>query len=283
MKIAFIGTGVMGAPMASHLAKSGHEVHVYNRTASKARALEPQCVFAETIAECVKDVDVVFSIVGFVKDVEEVYLSEGGIIANAKPGTIICDMTTSSPSLAKKIYKHASERGLFALDAPVTGGDKGAREAALSIMVGGDKEVFDKVLPLFKVMGKAVNYMGAAGSGQNMKLANQVAIAGAIAGIAEAISFAKMKNLDLETMLDVIVNGSASSWQAANNGAKMLVHDFAPGFFIKHFIKDLKLAQDEKEDLSIPLAKSVLDIYQDLADKGLGDLGTQAIIEYYKK
>lgn len=283
MKIAFIGTGVMGAPMASHLAEAGHEVYVYNRTASKARALEPLCTFARSIADCVKDVDIVFSIVGFVKDVEEIYLADNGIIANVKPGTVVCDMTTSSPSLAEKIYLFAREYGVFALDAPVTGGDKGAKEATLSIMVGGDKEIFDKVLPLFQLMGKTVNYMGSSGAGQNMKLANQIAIAATISGIAEAISFAKIKNLNLETMLDVIVNGSAASWQAANNGKKMISSDFNPGFFIKHFIKDLNLAQEACEDLSIPLAKKVLDIYQELAERGLGDLGTQAIIEYYKK
>ncbi len=282
MKLAFIGTGVMGSAMALNLAKAGHDVHVYNRTRSKALALEPNCKCEDSIALCVKGADVIFSIVGFVKDVEEIYFADYGILANAEKGAILCDMTTSSPDLAIHIYEQAKSRGLFSLDAPVTGGDKGAKEATLSIMVGGDKDIFDKVLPLFKHMGQAVNYLGEAGSGQYMKLSNQLAIAGALSGIAEALSFAESKGLDTETVLDVIVNGSAESWQARNNGPKMLNKDYAPGFFIKHFIKDLSLAQEAASGLNLKIASETLKSLRELADKGHEDLGTQALIEYYR-
>ena len=247
MKIAWIGTGVMGAPMASHLANAGHEGTVYNRTFEKAKKLEPLCTAVRTIKEAVREADVVFTIVGYPKDVENVYFGEEGIIKNVQPKTIIVDMTTSSPELAVKIYDEAKKYDVFALDAPVTGGDLGAINATLSIMVGGDPAPYEKVFPLLEKMGKAITYMGAPGNGQNMKLANQVCIAGAIASTAEALTFAKSKNIQPEEFFSVINNGSAASWQAANNGPKMVSQDFDPGFFIKHFVKDLQLAVDNAE------------------------------------
>lgn len=283
MKIAWIGTGVMGAPMASHLANAGHEVTVYNRTFEKAKKLEPLCTAVRTIKEAVREADVVFTIVGYPKDVENVYFGEEGIIKNVQPKTIIVDMTTSSPELAVKIYDEAKKYDVDALDAPVTGGDLGAINATLSIMVGGDLAPYEKVFPLLEKMGKAITYMGAPGNGQNMKLANQVCIAGAIASTAEALTFAKSKNIQPEEFFSVINNGSAASWQAANNGPKMVSQDFDPGFFIKHFVKDLQLAVDNAEGHHYGLTEMILSQYRHLIDQGDGDLGTQAIIKFYEK
>lgn len=283
MKIAWIGTGVMGKPMALHLAKKGHEVTVFNRTLSKIEDMKNDCNLSNSVAQCVENADVVFTIVGFPTDVREVYLGDEGILKNVKEHTIVVDMTTSSPTLAKEIYREAKKLNVYSLDAPVTGGDKGAREATLSIMVGGDKDKFEKILNLLEVLGKTVTYMGEAGNGQNTKLANQMAIAGSIAGVAEALAFAHSKNIALDDVLNVINNGSASSWQGINNGPKMVANDRSAGFFIKHFIKDLRLGQDEKQDLTLNISKAVLEEYEQLLEKGYGDFGTQAIIDYYKK
>lgn len=283
MKIAWIGTGVMGKPMALHLAKKGHEVTVFNRTLSKIEDMKNDCNLSNSVAQCVENADVVFTIVGFPTDVREVYLGDEGILKNVKEHTIVVDMTTSSPTLAKEIYREAKKLNVYSLDAPVTGGDKGAREATLSIMVGGDKDKFEKILNLLEVLGRTVTYMGEAGNGQNTKLANQMAIAGSIAGVAEALAFAHSKNIALDDVLNVINNGSASSWQGINNGPKMVANDRSAGFFIKHFIKDLRLGQDEKQDLTLNISKAVLEEYEQLLEKGYGDFGTQAIIDYYKK
>ena len=280
MKIAWIGTGVMGAPMALHLAKAGHDVSVFNRTYARAAVLEPKVKAFEHIENCVQSADIIFTIVGYPKDVEEVFAK---IFANAKEGALIVDMTTSSPTLAKKLYQDGLDKGFTVLDAPVTGGDLGAINATLSIMVGGDENAYNLCLPYLELMGKTINYMGPAGSGQNAKLANQIAIAGAIAGTAEALSYASAKGLNLESMLNVIVGGSASSWQAANNGPKMISKDFKPGFYLKHFLKDLSLVLDEKGDLFLPTLEAVHKIYDSLEKEGLGYLGTQAIINYYIK
>lgn len=278
MKIAWIGTGVMGAPMASHLAKGGHTIKAYNRTFEKAQKLEPLVSAQTSIKDTVEDADIVFTIVGYPKDVEETF---NDIFKHAPKGSILVDMTTSSPSLAAKLHTEGQSLGYHVLDAPVTGGDLGAINATLSIMVGGDKDIYNKVYPLFELMGKTINYMGEAGNGQNAKLANQAAIAGSIAGAAEALAYAKLKNIDLTTMLDVIVGGSASSWQAANNGPKMIEDDKSPGFFIKHFFKDLNLILDEKEDLKLDVVENVVKIYDTLIEAGYNDFGTQAIFDYY--
>lgn len=279
MKIAWIGTGVMGRPMALNLAKAGHEVHVYNRTSSKAFAMEKEGVKAqETIKDVVKNADVIITIVGYPKDVFNVFEE---IFLHAKQDAIIIDMTTSSPTLAKQLFKKGKDLGFNVLDAPVTGGDLGAINATLSIMVGGDEEAFNKAFPLFEKLGKTVNYMGEAGSGQYAKLANQASIAGAIAGAAEALRFAKEKNLDLTKMLNVITGGSATSWQAANNGPKMISGDDSPGFYIKHFLKDLNLILEEVDSFTPEVVKVVQGIYDKLVTLGHEDSGTQAIIKYY--
>lgn len=283
MKIAWIGVGVMGRSMALNLKKAGHSVSVYNRTLSKCEGLESDGIeVCSTIKQCINDADAIFTIVGYPKDVEEVYLSEGGIFENAKEGAYIVDMTTSSPALAKKL----SERGtkFHVLDAPVSGGDIGAKNGTLSIMVGGEKEDFDVLLPVFEAMGKNIIYLGKAGSGQNCKACNQIAIAGTIAAAAEAMHYAESVGLDGNTVLNAISKGAAGSWQMDNNAPKMLNSDYEPGFFIKHFIKDLKIAKDmiESNNGELPVLNKVLELYENIANDGLEDEGTQAIIEYYK-
>lgn len=280
MKIGWIGTGVMGKPMALHLAKAGYQVNVFNRTYEKAKSLEPSVVACLDIESCVKDVDIVFSIVGYPEDVKNTYTE---VMKYVKENTILVDMTTSSPTLAKALTKEAASKGLFMLDAPVTGGDIGAINGTLSIMVGGDESIFNHVLPLLKHLGKTITYMGEPGNGQHAKLANQTAIAGAISGVAEALTYAKAKDLDQEKMLQVITGGSANSWQASNNGPKMIHKDYAPGFYIKHFLKDLKLVLEEKQDLALDVLEKVTHVYQVLSDSDMQDHGTQAIIEYYLK
>ncbi|CCV64932.1 3-hydroxyisobutyrate dehydrogenase [Alteracholeplasma palmae J233] len=277
MKIAWIGTGVMGKPMALNLKKAGYDVSVYNRTYERALELKNDVTVCKSINECVKDADIVFTIVGYPKDVKEVTTE---VFKHAKKGTIIVDMTTSSPTLAKELYLEGKEKGFDLLDAPVTGGDLGAINATLSIMVGGDEKVFSKVLTIFEKLGKTINFMGHAGNGQHAKLANQAAIAGTIGALAESLVYAKEKSLDVDKMLSVISGGSATSWQAINNGPKMISGNTDPGFYIKHFLKDLNLIIEEA-DFSPLVVKQVRDIYHILNEKNLGDLGTQAIIKYY--
>ena len=283
MKIGFIGTGVMGAPMVLNLLKSGHEVKVYNRTEAKAAALcEYGAILTHSIAECVDDVDVVITIVGYPKDVKEVY---DVIIDNANAGVITIDMTTSSPELATEIYQKAKAKGIYALDAPVSGGDTGAKNATLTIMVGGDREAYDKVYNVFEAMGTTINYLGNAGSGQHCKMANQTAIAGAIAGAMEAMTYAIRVGLDLNTVLKAISKGSAGSFQLDMASSRVVKGDYAPGFYIKHFIKDMRIAQSEAErrHLVLPVLAQVLKEYEELQDEGYGDLGTQALYKYYSE
>ncbi|EKY25779.1 NAD(P)-dependent oxidoreductase [Clostridium celatum] len=282
MNIAWIGTGVMGSSMAINLKKSGHNVSVYSRTLSKCEPLREYGIeVKDSIKECVKDADAVFTIVGYPKDVEEVYLGKEGIFEYAREGAYLVDMTTSSPLLAKKLYEKGNK--FHILDAPVSGGDIGAKNATLSIMVGGNKEDFEYMYNVFECMGKNIIYLGEAGSGQNCKASNQVAIAGTIAAVAESIIYAKKSGLDPKTVLDAISKGAAGSWQLQNNGYKMIEKDYEPGFFNKHFIKDMKIAKevmDEKGE-SLPVLNKVLEMYEELAKKNFEDKGTQSIIEEY--
>ena len=213
------------------------------------------------------------------------YFGSNGIIENAKKGALIIDMTTTSPVLSEKIYSLATEKGLYAVDAPVSGGDKGAENATLSIMAGGDKESFEMALPLFKALGTTIIYEGKAGSGQHTKMSNQIAIAGAIAGVCEAIRYGDLAGLDRRLMLNSIKNGAAGSWQMSNNGENILSNNFDPGFFIKHFIKDMKIASSEAEvrGEKLEALETVLKMYEALENDGLGDMGTQALIKYYEK
>lgn len=285
-KIGFIGIGVMGAPMAGHLLKAGYSVAVYARRKEAADALVSQgAEFCSSIAQCARGRDSVITMVGFPKDVEEVYFGEQGILQNASTGTILIDMTTTSPRLSLRIAQAAAKKGLCALDAPVSGGDVGARQATLSIMVGGDPAVCQACLPLFQAMGKQVVYEGPAGSGQHTKMANQIALGGAIAGVCEALAYGKRAGLDLPTMLQSISAGAAGSWQMSNMAPRMLASDFAPGFFIKHYIKDMDIALQEAEGfgLHMQVLEEVRKMYAALAQEGKENLGTQALYQYYEQ
>lgn len=285
-KIGFVGTGVMGSSMVLNLIKHGYELSVYNRTKSKADAcIAAGAKWCDTVAECAKDKDVVITIVGFPKDVEEVYFGENGILNAAKKGAYVIDMTTTSPMLSEKIYNAAAKKSIYALDAPVSGGDTGAKNGTLAIMVGGDKAAFDECMQVFEAMGTNIRYEGKAGNGQHVKMANQIAIAGAVSGVAEAVRYAMAMGVDVDTMLDTISNGAAGSWQMSNNGPKMAKEDYAPGFYIKHFIKDMKIAIEcaETKGVTLDVLKKVCDEYVQLENDGKGELGTQAIIEYYKR
>jgi 3-hydroxyisobutyrate dehydrogenase-like beta-hydroxyacid dehydrogenase len=285
MKIAFIGTGVMGLPMAGHLMDAGHDVTIYTRTKSKADPLVAKGAKCfDAIGPCVCDREAVITMVGFPKDVEEVYLGEGGILKNAPEGALVIDMTTTSPALWQRIAAEARQRGLRPLDAPVSGGDSGARAGTLAIMVGGETADFEAALPLFEKMGKNIIHEGGDGAGQHTKMANQIAIAGAVTAVAEAVRYGEAAGLDLTKMLGTISTGAAGSWQMSNNGPKMVIGDYAPGFFIKHFVKDLRIALEESQErgLKLPILKKTLKMYAEMEEKGQGDLGTQAIIEQYR-
>ena len=282
--VGFIGAGVMGKSMIRNLMKAGFSVSVYTRTKNKADDIISEgAVWCGSVASCCADKDAVITIVGFPKDVEEVYFGNGGIIGNVKTGTYIIDMTTSDPGLAKCIYDAAKNRGVFALDAPVSGGDAGAKNGTLAIMAGGDKADFDTCLPLFNAMGKTIVYEGPAGSGQHTKMANQIAICGAVSGVCEALSYAKNAGLDVKTVWETISQGAAGSWQMSNMAPRMLGGDYSPGFYIKHFIKDIRIALNgaDENGLDLGITKKVLSMYEVLEKDGAGDLGTQALIKYY--
>lgn len=286
MKIGFIGVGVMGRSMVLNLIKNGFSVEIYARHQEKVQDLIDNGIkYHDNIASLAKVTDIIITIVGFPQDVREVYFDEDKVINNARKGTILIDMTTSSPTLAEEIYKAASLKGLHALDCPVTGGDLGAKNGTLTIFAGGDEDIFTKVKPVLQAMGTTIYYVGQAGLGQHAKLANQIAIAGTISGVSEIIAYAKANALEPKALIDVWASGSAGSWQLKNNGARALNGDLRPGFYIKHFIKDMNLALDEAKSkgLDLKMLTTVRDMFQELADKGYGDLGTQAIVEYYKK
>ena len=257
----------------------------YNRSQDKLAALKEEfgLIPCETIAQAVEGADVVFVMVGYPKDVEEVFLGKGGIFENAKEGALLIDMTTSSPSLAQRLYEEGKKKGLRVMDAPVSGGDSGAKAGTLSIMVGGDREAFDACQDVFAAMGTNIIYEGGAGKGQHTKMANQIALAGAVASVSEAIAYARRTGLDVETMLASISKGAAGSWQMTNNAPKMVAGDMAPGFFIKHFIKDMAIADEEAKaaGLTMPVLEEVLEMYRELDRRGEGDLGTQAVIHYF--
>ncbi|MEK3721565.1 NAD(P)-dependent oxidoreductase [Paenibacillus sp. FSL H8-0034] len=283
--IGFIGTGVMGQSMVKNLMNAGYKLHVYSRTKSKTDELvEAGAVWQESPGALAREVDVVITMVGFPSDVEEVYLGEQGILRHAQSGTYLIDMTTSSPSLAKKIEQEAKKVQCFSLDAPVSGGDVGAREARLSIMVGGEQDVFDAVLPVFEVMGKNIVYQGQAGAGQHTKMSNQIAIASNMMGVCEALIYSKKAGLDPSTVLKSIESGAAGSWSLSNLGPRIIKGDFEPGFFVKHFIKDMGIAIDSAEEMGLQthglkLAKS---LYEQLQELGEENSGTQALYKIYE-
>ncbi len=286
MNIAFIGIGVMGEAMARNLMKNGHSLTLYTRTPKKAQALVLEgATLYDNVKGCAQSADAVITMVGFPQDVEEVYLGQNGILKSAREGALVIDMTTTSPSLWQEIARKARRKGLRPLDAPVSGGDKGAREGTLAIMAGGEQADFEAALPLFECMGKRIVYTGPDGTGQHTKMANQIAIAGAVSGVAEAIRYAEKTGLDTNKLMEAISQGAAGSWQLSNNGTKMLHNDMAPGFYTKHFVKDLAIALDESRNrnIKLPVLKRVLKLYQSLVKKGKGDLGTQALIELYRE
>ena len=284
--IGFIGTGVMGASMVRNLLKKGFNVSVYNRSKEKALALVADgAIVCDSIKDCVQNQDIIITIIGFPKDVEDVYFSANGVLAHGKNGAYVVDMTTTSPQLAKKIYSLAKEKGMHALDAPVSGGDIGAKNASLAIMVGGDKEAFEACKPAFEAMGKNIVHEGPAGCGQHVKMANQIVVAANTIGICEAIAYTKAMGIDPNLMIKTICSGAAASWQVDNNGPKMACDDYSPGFFIKHFVKDMKIALDEAKNAGIQLdvLEDVYKIYEEMEKDGMGELGTQAVIKKYEK
>ena len=283
--IAFIGTGVMGHSMAGHLLAAGYALVVFTRTKARAKPLlERGAAWAESAGEAASRADIVISIVGYPADVEGVYLAPRGIVESAKAGALLVDMTTSTPSLAVRIAEAARARGLSALDAPVSGGDVGAREARLTIMVGGDAGAYERALPVFKVMGKTVTYMGGPGTGQHTKMANQIAIAGTMLSVVESLAYARATGLDPTRVHGAISAGSAGSWSMSNYGPRILSGDLAPGFYVKHFIKDLRIALAEAETAGIELPGLALAkrLYERLADEGGAELGTQALWRLYQ-
>lgn len=284
--VAFIGTGVMGTSIVKHLLKANFEVTVYSRTKAKAEHLiELGAKWAETPQEASKEKDIIFTMVGFPSDVEEVYCGENGIFKSAKNGAIVVDMTTSEPTLAKKIYEIAKEKGIASVDAPVSGGDIGAQNGTLSIMVGGDQNIFEELLPILQVFGANIVFQGEAGSGQHTKMCNQLLIATNMIGVCESIAYGLRAGLDIEKVLQSIATGAAGSWSLSNLGPRMIEGDLEPGFYLKHFIKDMKIAIDEAErmGLDLPGVKLSKQLYNELLERGYGEKGTQALIKYYQE
>lgn len=285
-KIGFIGLGVMGGSMAANLMAKGYTLGVSNRTRSRADALLAKgAQWFDSIASLCAWADIVITMVGFPQDVEQVYLSQSGILSHMRPGGIAIDMTTSKPSLARAIAQKAAEHNILALDAPVSGGDVGAKNATLSIMVGGDKAAFDAALPLFEAMGKNIRLLGGPGSGQHAKMCNQICVGANVMGVCEAMAYAKGAALTPQEVLQAIQGGAAGSWQLNNTAPRMLADDFSPGFYIKHFVKDLGIALEEAQmmGLNLPGLALVKSLYEQLQDAGMGDLGTQALYRHYVK
>lgn len=283
-KIGFVGLGIMGRAMAAHLLDGGHELHVYNRTRSKAADLISRgAVWHETAGDVAAASDVVITIVGYPKDVEETYLGAGGIIEMSRPGTLLIDMTTSSPSLAERIASKAAEKSCSALDAPVSGGDVGARAGKLSIMVGGDEDAFSAALPILQLMGENIVLQGGPGAGQHTKMCNQIAIASTMMAVGENLAYAKAAGLDARRVLSSIGTGAASSFLLNFLGSKMLDGDFAPGFAVHHFVKDMSIAiaEAERMKLDLPALTLAKRLYENLVAEGFGEEGTQAIFRAY--
>ncbi|HWK24063.1 MAG TPA: NAD(P)-dependent oxidoreductase [Ureibacillus sp.] len=283
-KIGFIGTGVMGASIVKHLLNAEYEVTVYTRTKSKANDLiSLGANWAETPKEAAREKDIIFTMVGFPSDVEEVYCGENGILESANKGAIVVDMTTSEPTLAKKIFELAKQKGISSIDAPVSGGDLGAQNGTLSIMVGGEKSVFEELLPILQTFGTNIVYQGDAGAGQHTKMCNQLLIATNMIGVCESIAYALKAGLNIENVLQSISTGAAGSWSLSNLGPRMIKGDLEPGFYLKHFIKDMKIAIDEAEkmNLDLPGVKLSKELYNTLLERGYGDKGTQSLIKYY--
>lgn len=282
--VGFIGLGIMGRSMAAHLLDAGYALHVFNRTREKVAPLIARGAHLhDSVGEVAAVADAVLTIVGGPADVEAIYLGPGAIVQRARPGALLVDMTTSSPTLAQWIAREAQKRGLSALDAPVSGGDVGAREARLSIMVGGDEDGFGRALPLLKLMGANIVRQGGPGAGQHTKLCNQIVIASTMLGVCEGLAYAKRAGLDPESVLKSIGSGAASSFLLTNLGARILKGDFAPGFFVEHFVKDMRIAAEEAEHLQadLPGLRLAKSLYDELLANGHGRDGTQSLFRWY--
>ena len=284
--IGWIGTGVMGVSMAGHILDKGYKVLIYNRTRPKAESLLARgAIWHENPRSVAEACDIAFTIVGYPEDVEEVVLGKAGLLAGLKPGTILVDMTTSKPSLAERIYGEAKSKGVSALDAPVSGGDVGARNAKLAIMAGGDKEAYEIVLPLFQLMGETIALMGGPGKGQHTKMCNQILIASTMIGTVESLLYAVRAGLGQDAVIDVIGKGAAASWSVNNLGRRITAGNFDPGFFIKHFVKDMGIALDEARRMRIALPGLALanQLYVSAMAMGLENLGTQALYKVLER
>jgi 3-hydroxyisobutyrate dehydrogenase len=285
VKVGFIGLGVMGKSMARNLMKAGYGLYVYSRTKNKAEDLiQAGAIWKDSAADVAREVDVTITMVEYPSDVEDIFLGASGVVAAAKPGAYVIDMTTSSPALALRIYEESRERGLKALDAPVSGGDIGARDGKLSIMVGGDEDAFESVLPVFQAMGSNIVYQGAAGAGQHTKMCNQIAIAANMMGVSEALVYAERSGLNPARVLKSIESGAAGSWSLSNLAPRIMQGNYEPGFYVKHMIKDLGIALQSAEAMGIEayglsLAKT---LYERLAAAGEESSGTQALIKIYR-
>ncbi|WP_319573927.1 NAD(P)-dependent oxidoreductase [uncultured Desulfobacter sp.] len=282
--IGFIGLGVMGQSMAGHILAAGFNVRVYNRTKQKADALVDQgAVWCDSVADLAASSDVIITMVGYPADVEEVFIGPDGILENSAAGSLVIDMTTSDPALAEKLWQDGRQNDIGVLDAPVSGGDIGARNASLSIMVGGSPDDFHRALPIFKTMGTNIVHQGKAGNGQHTKMANQIAIASTMISVCESISYAKRAGLDPETVLKSIGKGAAASWSLNNLGPKMIQGDDAPGFFIRHFVKDMGIALSAAESMGMktPGLDLACSLYKQMEDQGAGLKGTQALFHLF--
>jgi 3-hydroxyisobutyrate dehydrogenase len=281
LRVGWIGTGVMGSSMCGHVLDAGYSVTVHNRTPERAEPLLGRgAAWASSPAELAVASDAVFSIVGYPDDVRDVILGEQGVLEGAAPGSVVVDMTTSEPSLAMEIHSAANERGVDAIDAPVSGGDVGARNATLSIMIGGDEQAIERVRPILETMGTSIVHQGGAGAGQHTKMVNQVLIATGMIGVCEALLYGYKAGLDLDTVLESVAGGAAGSWSLTNYGPRMLAGDFAPGFVVDHFVKDMgiALAEAKQAKLSLPGLALAEQLYVALQAQGHGRRGTHSLI-----
>lgn len=281
LSIGWIGTGVMGAAMAGRIQEKGYKTFIFNRTKSKAQSLiDKGATWADSPKAVAEQADVIFTIVGFPEDVREVYLGEQGILAGARQDCIVVDMTTTEPSLAQEIYEEARKKGISSIDAPVSGGDVGAKNGALSIMVGGDQEAVVQVMPLFEIMGKNIVYQGKAGAGQHTKMCNQITVAGTMIGVCESLLYGYQAGLDIPTMLKSISGGAAACWALDNLAPRIVKRNFDPGFYVEHFIKDMGIALKEasRMGLSMPGLALVNQLYEAAKAQGHGKKGTQALL-----
>jgi len=279
-RIGWIGTGIMGRPMCGHVLSGGYRTSIYNRTKSKAEELiNKGAVWCTSPEEVAKNSDIIITILGYPEDVREVYFGKEGIFTSLKSGTVLVDMTTTEPSLSIEIYNKAKDKGVYAVDAPVSGGDVGAINAKLSIMVGGDEEIVSSIIPLLKLLGHQIVYEGGPGAGQHTKVCNQITVGGVMTGICEALLYSYKAGLDPDTMIKTVCAGAASTWLMENLGPRIIDNDFKPGFFVEHFIKDLgiAIAECKRMNLDLPGLNLSMELYEKTRDLGYGKLGTQAL------